>query len=98
MATTDIKAGCYCELWEKDPKVLEDQGVPRGYCGICGCGAPGHTRHYPGPVPVTSSWCDECYRRLPRIPLMMKLYNALVLLVLIGIGYGIWLLIRWLLA
>ena len=29
---------------------------------------------------------------------MMKLYNALVLLVLAGIGYGIWRLIRWLLA
>ncbi len=29
---------------------------------------------------------------------MMKLYNALALLVLAGIGYGIWLLSRWLLA
>ncbi len=29
---------------------------------------------------------------------MMKVYNLIVLLVLAGIGYGIWLLIRWLLA
>ncbi len=32
-------------------------------CGTCErCGAPGHTRHFPGPVPSTGSWCDRCYR------------------------------------
>jgi len=32
-------------------------------CGICErCGVPGHTRHFPGPVPVTGAWCDRCYR------------------------------------
>jgi len=33
------------------------------FCGVCmRCGAPGHIRHFPGPVPVTNSWCDRCYR------------------------------------
>ena len=34
-------------------------------CGTCEvCGAPGHTRHYPGARPYTGSWCDACYRRV----------------------------------
>jgi hypothetical protein len=28
------------------------------------CGAPGQTRHFPGPVPYTGAWCDRCYRIL----------------------------------
>jgi hypothetical protein len=56
---------CYCSLWEKSPKTLEDQGVPRGYCGMCMvCGKPGHTRHFPGAVPFTGAWCDKHYRRI----------------------------------
>ena len=56
------KRGCYCELWEKDPSFFEKQGVPQGYCGFCEkCKRPGHTRHYPGPVPYTGTWCDRCY-------------------------------------
>lgn len=32
-------------------------------CGTCErCGAPGHTRHFPGPSPSTGAWCDRCYR------------------------------------
>jgi hypothetical protein len=32
-------------------------------CGTCErCGAPGHARHFPGPVPYTGAWCDRCYR------------------------------------
>lgn len=55
---------CYCGLWEKDPKVLENQGVPRGYCGLCGsCGKPGHIMHFPGAVPFTGSWCKFHYYR-----------------------------------
>jgi len=31
-------------------------------CGTCErCGEPGHTRYFPGPVPVTGAWCDHCY-------------------------------------
>lgn len=42
--------GCYCKPGEL-------------FCGTCErCGAPGHTRHFPGPVPYTGSWCDRCYR------------------------------------
>ena len=34
-------------------------------CGSCErCGIAGHTRHYPGPVPYTGSWCDDCYAKL----------------------------------
>ena len=41
---------CYCKAGET-------------FCGTCErCGAPGHTRHFPGPVPVTGAWCDRCYR------------------------------------
>ncbi len=54
--------GCYCGLWQTNPATLTEQGVPPGFCGICErCGQPGHTRHFPGPVPVTGSWCDRCY-------------------------------------
>lgn len=54
--------GCYCSLWLTNPEVLRSQGVPEGFCGRCQqCGAPGHTRHFPGPVPYTGAWCDRCY-------------------------------------
>ncbi len=56
---------CYCGLWKTDPKLLRDQGVPPGYCGLCRvCGKPGHTRHFPGAVPLTDAWCDKHYRRV----------------------------------
>ena len=41
---------CYCKPGET-------------HCGTCErCGVPGHTRHFPGPVPYTGAWCDRCYR------------------------------------
>jgi len=53
---------CYCNLWDTNPEILENQGLPRGFCGIYDlCGDVGHTRHYPGPVPTTGAWCDICY-------------------------------------
>lgn len=56
---------CYCRLWDTAPSVLEDQGVPAGYCGMCvDCGAPGHLRHGPGAMPATLSWCDRCYGKV----------------------------------
>jgi hypothetical protein len=56
--------GCYCELWSRDPHLLESQGVPRGFCGHCEhCGQPGHARHFPGAHPPTGIWCDAHYRR-----------------------------------
>ena len=30
------------------------------FCGECDCGAPGHTQHFPGAVPFTGGWCDDC--------------------------------------
>lgn len=52
---------CYCDLWMTNPRQLEQQGIPPGYCGICErCGKPGHTQHFPGPVPYTGAWCDHC--------------------------------------
>jgi hypothetical protein len=54
---------CYCSGWGINPARLEKDGLQEGYCGICErCGAQGHTRHFPGPVPYTGSWCDKCYR------------------------------------
>lgn len=56
------RRGCYCGIWDKDPGHFAKEGLPEGYCGTCiRCGAPGHTRHYPGPVPFTGAWCDRCY-------------------------------------
>ncbi|MFC1855483.1 hypothetical protein ACFL2A_02945 [Thermodesulfobacteriota bacterium] len=53
--------GCYCGALDDD--FLKKEGIPQGYCGICErCSKPGHTRHYPGPVPYTGSWCDRCYK------------------------------------
>ena len=53
---------CYCGLWRTSPETLEKQGLPRGFCGMCTvCGKPGHTRHFPGPVPMTLAWCDKHY-------------------------------------
>ena len=58
------KRGCYCDLWDKNPTSLIEQGVPLGYCGICTrCGKPGHLRQAPGATPVTLAWCDSCFRR-----------------------------------
>jgi hypothetical protein len=61
----DNTKGCYCGLWDRTPEVLEARGVPRGFCGLCSvCSAPGHTRHHPGTVPFTGSWCDDHYADL----------------------------------
>lgn len=61
----DTSRDCYCDLWQTNPKSLELQGVPRGFCGRCQtCGRPGHIRHFPGAAPFTSCWCDAHYRRL----------------------------------
>jgi len=55
---------CYCNLWKKHPQILEKQGVPPGYCGLCDlCGSPGHLQHFPGAVPFTGAWCKKHYYR-----------------------------------
>ena len=56
---------CYCRIWDTDPASFVELGYAEGFCGVCErCGDPGHTRHFPGPVPYTGSWCDRCYRFL----------------------------------
>lgn len=62
---------CYCEYMratEEGRKILQNEKVPDGFCGWCDgvedvhtCNKPGHIRPYPGPVPCTGCWCDECY-------------------------------------
>jgi hypothetical protein len=60
--------GCYCETWEKNSAHFESKGLPRGYWGFCQvCQRPGHTRHFPGAVGYTGSWCDYHYRLLSLI-------------------------------
>lgn len=55
------KRQCYCD--SLSPEWKAEQGYPEGFCGICErCGKPGHTQHFPGPVPYTGAWCDKCVR------------------------------------
>lgn len=70
---------CYCDLWNRSPKTLEKQGVPRGFCGFCDvCGKPGHLQHFPGAVPFTGAWCRKHY------------YRAMILHPLGAIGVFLW--------
>jgi len=70
---------CYCGLWKKSPKTLEDEGIPRGFCGLCQvCKKPGHTMHFPGAVAFTGSWCKRHY------------YRVMILHPLGSIGMFIW--------
>ena len=50
---------CYCD--SLDEKYRKEHKIPAGYCGICDvCGKAGHTQHFPGAVPYTGTWCDDC--------------------------------------
>jgi hypothetical protein len=64
--TNENDSGCYCHLWETQPEIFQEQGVPRGYCGLCDalikgkeCGKPGHLRQ--GNGPYSFCLCDEHY-------------------------------------
>ncbi len=86
---------CYCGLWEEDPKHFERRGIPRGVCGMCdSCGAPGHTRHYPGPVPVTGSWCDTCYGQLSSVPFGHVVLYGIGIVVLALVAAGLYFLLK----
>jgi hypothetical protein len=55
------KRQCYCSS-SPDP-TRRERGIPDGFCGICErCGQPGHTQHFPGPIPYTGAWCDRCVK------------------------------------
>ena len=52
---------CYCK--SSHPELWRERGIPEGFCGICErCGKPGHTQHFPGPLPYTGAWCDRCVK------------------------------------
>ena len=85
---------CYCDLWEKNPELLEPQSISRGFCAICErCSQPGHMRHAPGAAPYTGAWCDRCYR-------VATIRNNARMLMFIGIVAGLIFalreLVRWL--
>lgn len=64
---SESERNCYCDLWKTNPSVLEKQGIPRGFCGLCKkCRKPGHTRQHPGVISYTGSWCDHHYKILAR--------------------------------
>ena len=84
------RRGCYCDIWEKNPKFYEDKGVPRGFCGMCVvCGKPGHTRQHPG-APVTATWCDHHYRMLVFFHPMSALGCVTWTLIIGGAVWGAW--------
>lgn len=75
------KRNCYCGSFDRE--FLRQQGIPEGFCGICErCGKPGHTQHFPGPVPYTGAWCDRCVKI---VALTWYLKNPMVWLA-VGIG------------
>ena len=78
---------CYCTLWDSDPSLLKERGIPYGYCGICKCGQCGHLRHAPT-GPYTDEFCDKCYRRL-ELSNFIKL--AFVIIFFICLVFSKWL-------
>jgi hypothetical protein len=75
---------CHCRADGQRPAHLDEQGVPEGFCGICErCGAPGHTRHYPGAVPHTGAWCDRCYQILRFRPYVVMAVASVVIAALV---------------
>ena len=90
-AKTAEARGCYCGLWDTDPEHFKQSGLSPGYCGQCDrCGAPGHTRHFPGPVPYTGAWCDRCYRIVQWTWLLRSPQGWTTIAVGIGVLWGLW--------
>lgn len=75
--------GCCCGLLA--PKVLEQDGVPKGYCGLCDeCGKPGHLRQGFS-APATQVWCDACWKLHVRW-VLKRCAIAIALIVIFFIG------------
>lgn len=80
--------GCYCGLWRTSPETLRAQRLPEGFCGFCErCGVAGHTRHFPGPVPRTGSWCDRCHRI---VAWTWRLRRPSLWIALAAVAYGLY--------
>ena len=87
--------GCYCQLWGSQPGHFAETKLEPGFCGRCErCGAPGHTRHFPGAVPYTGSWCDPCYGKVGRTWFVwhcVRIAVGFAILGLIGLAVvGLW--------
>lgn len=62
---------------------MEKEGVPEGFCGFCEiCHKPGHVQHFPGAVPYTGTWCDDCFIKVAR---KQQIKGALVIVAIISI-------------
>jgi hypothetical protein len=82
------KRNCYCGFWDQESASDKEHDYPLGYCGICErCGVPGHTRHFPGPVPYTGSWCDQCYRVLKWTWPFRSVTGWFYVLLVLGLGW-----------
>ncbi len=83
------KRACYCDSLTAETR--RERNLPDGYCGVCErCGRPGHTQHFPGPVPYTGAWCDRCVRI---VALTWPLKNPVVwAAVILGVAVlvGLW--------
>lgn len=87
---TENAKNCHCDLWEKDPQTLKDQGIPKGYCGICEfCQKPGHTMTHPG-RPCSVSWCDQCQREYMEGAISLPLGQIFVLILIALAAYWWW--------
>ena len=88
-----IKKHCYCDV--VDARFRKKNDIPNGYCGICEvCGKPGHTQHFPGAVPYTGAWCDNCLKRVARhhqikTTIVVLICLSIILLMIGGIIFGI---------
>jgi hypothetical protein len=77
---------CYCHATNAEDR--RARGIPDGFCGICErCGQPGHTQHFPGPVPYTGAWCDRCVRI---VAWTWPLKNPVLWFVVIVVGLVVW--------
>lgn len=83
------KRQCYCDSLSAEWKA--ERGYAEGFCGVCErCGQPGHTQHFPGPVPYTGAWCDRCVKIVAwtwmfKNPVILFVAAVVVIAVLVGI-------------
>lgn len=50
---------------------------PNAPTAQCSCGAAGLTAHFPGPAPLTSSWCYRCYLDIGFMSLMDEMFSPI---------------------